>query len=225
MPRPKNVPQISIRSLTAADLPALRQFTLDVYPQKSSLWRYAGLTAEGYLPVYEQLERFLDLETTAIAHLPNGEIVGSFLTTPFKALFDLHTANEACRAVHGILHCMDSWISENILSKRNQSEERVLHIVGNATANGYDGLGLNKRLRNHSLTKAREGGWEMVVAETGEPIVQHLMRDVDKFDVGTQMPYDNFELDGRRPFQGRTGGVMFFYSELAKREDGVNTKL
>ncbi|KAF9038130.1 hypothetical protein BJ165DRAFT_1408047 [Panaeolus papilionaceus] len=225
MPRQKTSSRISIRSLSVADFHTLRVLSLDLFTKKSSLWRYAGLTAEGYLPVYDQLEKFMDLETSAIAHLPNGDIVGFFITTPFDARFNLSMANDACRAVHGILHCMDSWILENILSKQKHCEKRVLHIVGNATANGYDGLGLNKQLRNYSLMKAREGGWEMVVAETGEPIVQHLMRDVDKFDVAAHMPYDNFEIDGKRPFQGRAGGIMFFYSELEKRDDGIDARL
>ncbi|PPR06294.1 hypothetical protein CVT24_001100 [Panaeolus cyanescens] len=217
MPTPITRSQITIRSATVADLPEIRNVSLDIYDRKSSIWRYVGLRAKDYLPVYEQIERHMDLNTCAIAVLPNGNVVGFFITLPWVAKLDFTNANKASRDVHGILHSMDSWFLDNVLAKKRRSPKTVLRLLANGTADGYEGLGLNQALRSYAVAKAIQAGWDMLVAETAEPMVQRLLRDVDKFDFGSQVLYDEFEIDGQRPFKGRRGGVVLFYTDLASQ--------
>ncbi|KAF9047420.1 hypothetical protein BJ165DRAFT_1466115 [Panaeolus papilionaceus] len=207
---------ISIRSVTPPDFPALRILATDIFTRKEPMTSYLKISADEFQLGYDQLSSQMDLQTSSVAHLPNGEIVACLLTVDLNVPFDMSKLSSTSKPVFKLLGELDDWFkAENDLCGKN-SDKRVMHIVVGATADAYEGRGISKRLRAETIRKAREFGWDMAVVECTNVKTQHLMRDVFNFHPGLEIRFSDIEVDGKRPMEGLAGSAILLYTDFKK---------
>ncbi|PPR03963.1 hypothetical protein CVT24_008318 [Panaeolus cyanescens] len=214
---------ITTRSLASSDLPYIRGFLADIFTRKEPVMSFLKITIDAYNTFNDEFSHHFDLDLSTVACLPSGEIIATFLACPFDASFDVTKIDETVIGSLGLAVGLMEEFTKEVLEKLNVElgrNAKALNLVSGATADAYENMGINKRLRAETLEKAKKSGkWDIAVVECSNGVTQHLMRDVYGFEVFKEVKYADYEeQDGeggfKKPFLGLEGSTMILFKNL-----------
>ncbi|KAF8162806.1 hypothetical protein B0H34DRAFT_693016 [Crassisporium funariophilum] len=203
--------EVTIRPATVDDLPTLRSLVTNIFIQKETLNVHLKFSFEAWATCYDELTRFIDLNTSMVADTSTDGIVAFFLCAPFDAPLDETKIHPDIAPANQVIFSLDAYFKEQFA---HVPMKNVLHCLTGGTTDKYERKGISRKLRAATLERATAAGWGMAVVECTSPITQHLMRDVFGFTVGKEIVYDDFEHAGKQPFKGLKGSAMLLYKVL-----------
>lgn len=95
---------------------------------------------------------------------------------------------------------------------------RIARVASGGTLAGYEGKGLQGRLRKAFLKLVEDCGYDRVVVETISPATEHMWRDKFGFQVRSSASFKDFTAkDGTHPYKDVPGGATIQEKVLRKR--------
>eukprot|EP00746_Dinoflagellata_sp_MGD_P056507 gnl/MRDRNA2_/MRDRNA2_244470_c0_seq1.p1 gnl/MRDRNA2_/MRDRNA2_244470_c0~~gnl/MRDRNA2_/MRDRNA2_244470_c0_seq1.p1 ORF type:complete len:281 (+),score=53.43 gnl/MRDRNA2_/MRDRNA2_244470_c0_seq1:29-844(+) len=100
-------------------------------------------------------------------------------------------------------------------------QSRTLRVAAGGTKKGYEGKGLQQRMREMFLTMAEEQGYDRIIVETISPATEHIWTEKFDFDILGQVTFAEFKRkDGTGwsfPLEGLDGRGSILEKVLRKR--------
>ncbi|PPR08233.1 hypothetical protein CVT24_001309 [Panaeolus cyanescens] len=213
---------ITLRSLQNEDLPALRTFVINTFGRKEPISVFLNTSLDAFTAYYDAFSHLCDMPTSMIACTSSNEIVSCFLTTPLdmtpNSLQRLHkivaklATGPFAEDLAGYL-ALDAFMLDHYLRDKSIIDQRGLIITFCATADGFEGKRLMRRLCCQSLLRAKELGWNFFTVDCTNPATHYLSRGL-KFQDKAEIPFAELVWDGRKPLLGMKGSVLVTQKDL-----------
>ena len=180
-----------------------------VFAERAPLSSYLRIPAEFIL----QFTRVLITQPTGeglsivAIHQPTREVCGALLN-------EKHTAEEApppcvpevIEAFADIATLLGS-VTEGQHEEFSIDSESVFHQVMFAVPEQWKGHNIGLNLMKFSLVLAQKQGFKFAVVELTSPISRHLCIDKLGYTATREIVYDDFENEGRKPFEHLAGSI------------------
>ncbi|KAF9039166.1 hypothetical protein BJ165DRAFT_1496555 [Panaeolus papilionaceus] len=216
-----NSSKFVIRSLRKADLATIRDLFTKEFVYHEPAASHLRFTEPEFYKLYDRFALHLDLSTSVVAEEIHedkrqpSEIVSSHINIPLAAPVDLEGLAEPVP----LMKLFDELHKpfDDVLRKASISEERVLHPLMGATKEEYHGKGVYKEVQAFfGQQMIRHPKWDAAVAECTSPITRHLMTKHFGWTEEKFIGYEDFEVDGQRPFEGLEGGVALVWKDYRR---------
>ncbi|PPQ99383.1 hypothetical protein CVT24_009213 [Panaeolus cyanescens] len=208
-----------IRTLRKSDLAAVRDMVIKTFVYHEPAGRHLRFTEPEFYKLYDRFAPYINFNTSAVAEVVHEDskarhlgVVSCHISVPLSAPVDLEDLSEP-RLLLGVFDELHKPF-EDALKKRMISHDRVLHSLIGATKAEYHGKGVYKKVLAHfSEQVERDARWDAAVAECTSPITRHLKITQLGWKEECFIRYEDYEVDGKRPFAGLKGGASLVWKE------------